>query len=281
MLNASFNSQDQLAKENKKLKQSLDQKLKIIEQLEQALLQSEQTLKEVHEKANQFCQQQEDEIKQIKDQYSRLEQEHNAILAEREYENQQINKQKEQALFKVQILQDEVLKSKRGSIGSQHIPGSKYSETANDISMRETPSSSHRYKFSDGTFKSYYGIDAHSKLIYDTQKLLLENQRLNSQMCKLYQILGLDKNRSNRLEDGEKIIQSVQLLLQEVIDCKQEIQNLIQAQPSRSLKYQSMEKELLQTKQKYYAIERSPKFWNSSNDTPKAKFFNYSNSSGK
>ncbi|CAK88942.1 unnamed protein product (macronuclear) [Paramecium tetraurelia] len=90
MLNASFNSQDQLAKENRKLKQSLEQKMKkIIEQLEQALLQSEQTLKEVHEKANQFCSQQEDEIKQIKDQYSRLEQEHNTILAEREYENQQ------------------------------------------------------------------------------------------------------------------------------------------------------------------------------------------------
>ncbi|CAD8181866.1 unnamed protein product [Paramecium pentaurelia] len=281
MLNASFNSQDQLTKENRKLKQSLEQKMKIIEQLEQALLQSEQTLKEVHEKANQFCQQQEDEIKQIKDQYSRLEQEHNAILAEREYENQQISKQKEQALFKVQILQDEVLKSKRGSVGSQHVPGSKYSETVQDMSMRETPSSSHRYRPSDGSFKSYYGIDAHSKLIYDTQKLLLENQRLNSQMCKLYQILGLDKNRSNKLGDGEKIIQSVQLLLQEVIDCKQEIQNLIQAQPTRSLKYQSMEKELLQTKQKYYAVERSPKFWNSSNDTPKAKFFNYSNSSGK
>ncbi|CAD8171431.1 unnamed protein product [Paramecium octaurelia] len=281
MLNASFNSQDQLAKENRKLKQSLEQKMKIIEQLEQALLQSEQTLKEVHEKANQFCQQQEDEIKQIKDQYSRLEQEHNTILAEREYENQQINKQKEQALFKVQILQDEVLKSKRGSVGSQHIPGTKYSETVQDMSMRETPSSSHRFRLSDGQFKSYYGVDAHSKLIYDTQKLLLENQRLNSQMCKLYQILGLEKNRSNRLEDGEKVIQSVQLLLQEVIDCKQEIQNLIQAQPSRSLKYQSMEKDLQQTKQKYYALERSPKFWNSSNDTPKAKFFNYSNSSGK
>ncbi|CAK83517.1 unnamed protein product (macronuclear) [Paramecium tetraurelia] len=290
MLNASFNSQDQLAKENRKLKQSLEQKMKIIEQLEQALLQSEQTLKEVHEKANQFCQQQEDEIKQIKDQYSRLEQEHNTILAEREYENQQISKQKEQALFKVQILQDEVLKSKRGSVGSQHIPGSKYSETVQDMSMRETPSSSHRFRLSDGQFKSYYGVDAHSKLIYDTQKLLLENQRLNSQMCKLYQILGLEKNRSNKLEDGEKIIQSVQLLLQEVIvfkiqlllkDCKQEIQNLIQAQPSRSLKYQSMEKDLQQTKLKYYAVERSPKFWNSSNDTPKAKFFNYSNSSGK
>ncbi|CAD8176009.1 unnamed protein product [Paramecium pentaurelia] len=281
MLNASFNSQDQLAKENRKLKQSLEQKMKIIEQLEQALLQSEQTLKEVHEKANQFCQQQEDEIKHIKDQYSRLEQEHNAILAEREYENQQINKQKEQALFKVQILQDEVLKSKRGSVGSQHVPGSKYSDTVQDMSMRETPSSSHRYRLSDGQFKSHYGVDAHQKLIYDTQKLLLENQRLHSQMCKLYQILGLDKNRSNRLEDGEKIIQSVQLLLQEVIDCKQEIQNLIQAQPQRNLKYQSMEKDLLQTKQKYYAIERSPKFWNSSNDTPKAKFFNYSNSSGK
>ncbi|CAD8078579.1 unnamed protein product [Paramecium primaurelia] len=281
MLNASFNSQDQLAQENRKLKQSLEQKMKIIEQLEQALLQSEQTLKEVHEKANQFCQQQEDEIKHIKDQYSRLEQEHNSILAEREYENQQINKQKEQALFKVQILQDEVLKSKRGSVGSQHVPGSKYSDTVQDMSMRETPSSSHRYRLSDGQFKSYNGVDAHQKLIYDTQKLLLENQRLHSQMCKLYQILGLDKNRSNRLEDGEKIIQSVQLLLQEIIDCKQEIQNLIQAQPQRNLKYQSMEKDLLQTKQKYYAIERSPKFWNSINDTPKAKFFNYSNSSGK
>lgn len=36
------------------------------------------------------------------------------------------------------------------------------------MSMRETPSSSHRYRPSDGSFKSYYGIDAHSKLIYDT-----------------------------------------------------------------------------------------------------------------
>lgn len=34
--------------------------------------------------------------------------------------------------------------------------------------MRETPSSSHRYRLSDGSFKSFYGIDAHSKLIYDT-----------------------------------------------------------------------------------------------------------------
>ncbi|CAK88941.1 unnamed protein product (macronuclear) [Paramecium tetraurelia] len=109
-------------------------------------------------------------------------------------------------------------------------------------------------------------------------------QKINDQIvkCASYtRFWGWIKNRSNRLGDGDKIIQSVQLLLQEVIDCKQEIQNLIQAQPTKSLKYQSMEKELLQTKQKYYAVERSPKFWNSSNDTPKAKFFNYSNSSGK
>lgn len=41
---------------------------------------NEETLQNVHDKAKDFCRQQEKEINEIKEQYFKLEEEHNAII---------------------------------------------------------------------------------------------------------------------------------------------------------------------------------------------------------
>ncbi|CAD8069314.1 unnamed protein product [Paramecium sonneborni] len=301
---------DKVTKENNELKQKIDKKQQIIVQLEQALLQNEETLKNVHDRAKEFCKQQEKEINDIKDQYLKLEAEHNAILSqnqEREDENEQIKDQKDQALVQMHTLEEENLKLKK-ELQEQH---EKLTKSNNERSMlykqieemqkdiaqlggHNNPSQKIRYlntiKQENSSLKQeklYLSeqlqkeIEEKNKLLQqqqqnrkntdsdnqqqnisklDMQKLIVENQRLNNEMTKLNQILNLSgvKNRFSTIKgsDGDKIIQSVQLLIQELIDCKQEIQQRNKDQEGKNLKYQTMEKDLLVMKQKFYAVQK-------------------------
>ncbi|CAK76204.1 unnamed protein product (macronuclear) [Paramecium tetraurelia] len=298
---------DKVTKENNELKQKIDKKQQIIVQLESALLQNEETLKNVHDRAKEFCKQQEKEINDIKDQYLKLEAEHNAILSqnqEREDENEQMKDQKDQALRQMHTLEDEIGKLKK-ELQEQH---EKLTKSNNERSMlykqieemqkdiaqlggHNNPSQKIRYlntiKQENSCLKQeklYLSeqlqkeIEEKNKLLQqqqqnrkntdsdnqssklDMQKLMVENQRLNNEMTKLNQILNLSgvKNRFSTIKgsDGDKIIQSVQLLIQELIDCKQEIQQRNKDQEGKNLKYQTMEKDLLVMKQKFYAIQK-------------------------
>ncbi|CAD8151185.1 unnamed protein product [Paramecium pentaurelia] len=300
---------EKVTKENNELKQKIDKKQQIIIQLEQALLQNEDTLKNVHDRAKEFCKQQEKEINDIKDQYLKLEAEHNAILSqnqEREDENEQMKDQKDQALMQMHALEDENSKLKK-ELQDQH---EKLTKSNNERSMlykqieemqkdiaqlggHNNPSQKIRYlntiKQENSCLKQeklYLSeqlqkeIEEKNKLLQqqqqtrkntdsdnqyntsklDMQKLIVENQRLNNEMTKLNQILNLSgvKNRFSTIKgsDGDKIIQSVQLLIQELIDCKQEIQQRNKDQEGKNLKYQTMEKDLLVMKQKFYAVQK-------------------------
>ncbi|KAM3127874.1 hypothetical protein pb186bvf_020027 [Paramecium bursaria] len=298
---------EQVTKENHDLKIKLDKKTNVIQQLESALVQNEETLKNVHEKAREFCKQQEKEINDIKDQYLKLESEHNAILnqnQDREDENEQIREEKMMALMQMQGLQEEVKQLKfcdQKQKKEIFELNDKLQKTSNERSMlikqieemqreimqlggHNNPSQKIRYlnqvKQENSCLKQekqYLSeqlqkeIEEKNKLITikkieqenpvsDKIKLLTENQRLNSEMQKLNQILNLSgiKNRYSTIKgtEGDKIIQSVQLLIQELIDCKQEIQQRNKEQDSKSMKFQSMEKDLLLTKQKLYQIQR-------------------------
>ncbi|CAD8167882.1 unnamed protein product [Paramecium pentaurelia] len=300
---------DKVTKENNELKQKIDKKQQIIVQLESALLQNEETLKNVHDRAKEFCKQQEKEINDIKDQYLKLEAEHNAILSqnqEREDENEQMKDQKDQALRQMHTLEDENVKLKK-ELQEQH---EKLTKSNNERSMlykqieemqkdiaqlggHNNPSQKIRYlntiKQENSCLKQeklYLSeqlqkeIEEKNKLLQqqqqnrkntdsdnsqntsklDMQKLIVENQRLNNEMIKLNQILNLSgiKNRFSTIKgsDGDKIIQSVQLIIQELIDCKQEIQQRNKDQEGKNLKYQTMEKDLLVMKQKFYAVQK-------------------------